>query len=236
MLKINRLFMFCFVFSCISVFADQGDSRIEWRLLGPAFSEHATLDGAPIVKPASVNWDCRSRVIDSASGLKTVDCATSIIPEVRQWSQNNPAIGIERARVYDDHTDKVFISAVRDSFGDMGIMAGVARLWPAATMGSFKFNVGLSGGLWYRSVLIGYQEVKPLMLYSPYGATSYQSTTSENISILERRLVPFVFPVASITEQHTGIGVNIALAPKIKLGKYSPVPTTTLMIQTTYRF
>jgi hypothetical protein len=65
-------------------------------------------------------------------------------------------------------------------------------------------------GLWYRSNL---------------GVHDYE---------LKRGAVPFVLPAAAITEETPGLGLEMALAPKTRVGNVYATTTTTLMVQTTW--
>ncbi len=131
-------------------------------------------------------------------------------PVKETWHQNNPAFGIERAWRYGDHIDKAYLSYVRDSYGTPSVLGAVARQWPLATVGSFSFEGGAMAGLWRRSELdhSGYE--------------------------LRRMTIPFVLPVLTINEETTGIGMDVAMVPRSRIGHYYLSSTTTLMFQLTY--
>lgn len=232
----KHILLFCLAGVGISVQAGQDNSRIEWRFLGPSFAMHDTLNGSYITKPASGVMDCKQTQYAYA-------CDGRDVAQEVGWSETNPAFGIEvsePSRPDAQSRDRAFATFVRDSYGNMSLMAGVGRGWPVANLGSLKFEAGISGGLWYRTVadgeVIGGKKTYCHQNDRMFGNQCIESDKDYYITQFKRAFVPFVLPFLSITEQHTGIGVNIALAPKFKIGQYSPVPTTTLMIQTTYRF
>jgi hypothetical protein len=218
-----------------TVFAEAAEIR--WRLLGPAFSHHANMDGARIVKQASKNpLKCADSIFNTVLAARNLTCSDSITPEQREWIQSNPAIGIEWSQVTKHHRNRLFAMTVRDSYGEMGALAGAGRSWPLTQISSFRFEGGLSAGLWYRTFL------------SETIANQYLSTCDYNkvlectfrgealrVSVFERRLVPFIFPELTLTEQRSGIGLSLVLVPKLKIGKVSVVPTPTLMVQLSYK-
>ncbi|MDO8729463.1 MAG: hypothetical protein Q7K26_06340 [bacterium] len=222
----------------------------EWRVLGPAFSKHMSKSGALITHRAS-NYDCRigswmppgqtasdleklgipSQVCSLTSHdmqsehdagrldwkcdffvkeIGIASCKFTKIEDVPTWSQNNPALGLQYSRRYGTHTDQVFGTFVKDSYGTSSFMAGAGRLWPVASISTFSVDAGIIGGAWYRSVL------------------NIEKNTLSN------RLVPYVLPALSITESRTGLGINVAFAPKTRYKGKHVVPTNTFMFQTTY--
>jgi hypothetical protein len=52
---------------------------------------------------------------------------------------------------------------------------------------------------------------------------------------LDRRTVPFVLPVLTLEEPRTGLGLNAALAPRMRLHGRHINRTATLMLQSTCR-
>lgn len=149
------------------------------------------------------------------SGIQTfneVICVEGKPTYVKQWHQNNPAIGLEKSWRYDGHVDKVFGTFVRDSYGSKSLMVGVGRLWELGSVGTFNFDGGVVAGAWYRTVL------------DPDNAQ------------LQRRLIPYLLPALSITETSTGLGANLALAPRMKIPgtNYYASSDTTVMVQLTW--
>ena len=200
----------------------------EWRLLGPAFSVHDSLAGAPWAGPRVPEFcdigggaggrQCTTseRAVSIAPGLPRSNCAATPGGGARcsfytrgsyqAWHGQNPALGLEYTRRYTDHADRYFVDLVRDSYGTPSAMVGAARMWPL-TNGRIRVEAGVAGMLWYR-------------------------TLDES---MDRGLVPVVLPVLSISDRESGLGANFALAPMIRFRgrQYSVV---TLTLQTTYRF
>ena len=206
---IHVIFLFL-VAIFVSNNANAQENQVEWRVLGPSFSHHSNSKRAPIVAKGEVKFG-----VDSNDNFYLSD----VVPPVREWSQSNPSIGVEKSWQSDAEStsrDRIFASAIRDSNGKMGVMAGVGRSWQIMQTGSVKVEVGLAGGAWYRTII-----------KDP--ANNWQ------LSQFKYRLVPFILPVLSINEQTTGIGVNISVAPKF-IGKSFSIPTTTVMIQTSFLF
>lgn len=126
------------------------------------------------------------------------------------WHGNNPGIGLEWTWRNEAYADKAFGTFVRDSYGAPGFMAGIARMYPIDSALGFNLEAGLVAGLWYRTAL----DVKK--------------------NELRRVLIPFVLPGFSITEERTGIGINSAIIPKIKINGRHLSSTWTVMTQLTY--
>lgn len=213
------------------------DQGVEWRLLGPAFAHHARNSGGdvPIKTPAYGVFDCKYDY--------GYNCYGRIVPMEQGWSNTNPAIGIERsAPSFEGATtrDRVFAMVVRDSYGKMGLMAGVGRAWPVASLGTLNLEAGIAGGLWYRTVSGGVAAGGKINFCHnndpSFGSSCIPSDSIDyRVTFLKRRFIPFILPMLSMTERTTGLGLNIGLAPKIKIGRYESVPTTTLMTQITYK-
>jgi hypothetical protein len=210
----------------------------EWRLLGPAFSQHFGTDGAAITRAASKTTECTDQDQPVAHivsptpipGLigagRTPDggylywpmtlyippkCTDIVVPAERGWHGNNPALGLEFTQLYTDHSDKFFLNAVHDSYGSPSLMLGAGRLWPVLNAFGIQTDAGFVGGIWNRTVL---------------------NMAGDG---LVRRTVPYVLPSLAITESRTGLGINLGLAPKMSIGGYKAVRTTTLMFQTTWK-
>ncbi|BAP87792.1 uncharacterized protein E1O_06610 [Burkholderiales bacterium GJ-E10] len=229
--------------------AARGDDGVEWKMLGPAWSLHGSAAASP--QALTPRWNCQnwttppgwlpqagaywttsslpsgysiinlpgggttaaSPVVASGKNLTQVICGSQ--PPVYQrkgWSQTNPALGLERDHRIGGHIDLMFADVVRDSLGVESLMTGVGREWPVARAGSIEIDGGAVAGLWWRSRVAG--------------------TWNQDI---RREVVPFVLPALSLQEKHTGLGLNIALAPPVHLGGWNLNPTWTLMVQTTFR-
>lgn len=218
--------------------AGQG-APLTWTLLGPAVSKHAQSDDGYIVEPARGYWQCN---VTSATGR---DCVGVVTPPKVGWNEQNDAIGLEVSRVDAlGQRDSLYVNLVRDSYRELGLMAGMGRTWPAGQVGTLRLEFGFAAGLWARTVAVG---TKPGGLTS-YCYTDHFSETCDTfpnsaipantyqVTDLRRAVVPFVFPLFSVTETKTGLGLRAALAPPISVGAYQVVPTTTFMLQATYKF
>lgn len=208
----------------------------EWRVLGPAFAHHFTSDGE-VVKPASKKQECGTA--DDGLGntftsptpvpgallasppppggpytyyrLQAYTCKDVAVPAERKgWESSNPALGLEYTRRYDTHSDKVLATLARDSYGKSSFMLAAGRLWPVLNLVGVQFDAGVVGGLWNRTIL---------------------NQAGDDVV---RRTVPFVLPALSISEERTGLGLNLALAPKMSINSYAINRTTTLMVQSTW--
>lgn len=219
--------------------ASEAEMTTEWRVLGPAFSKHFSKDGAAVTKPATETQECRDWAnqqpaqsvvsptpLSPRPGLTFVgqdangnyvyrstpvptlprECTTTVNPAERGWHGNNPAAGIEYTRRFRDHSDKLYGQLVRDSYGKPGLMLGAARQWPLFTAQRLTVDAGLSAGIWSRTDLDQ-----------------------------RRRVVPFIFPALSLSEERTGLGLNAAIVPKLSINGRVYVSTPTLMLQITYR-
>lgn len=178
-------------------------------LLGPASDSGETAYGAT---GHAFNFWAASQP-DNFNAYNQVTCSTSdyrTTYEKEGWHQTNPAIGLEKSWRYANHVDKAYGSFVRDSYGKPSAMLGVGRQWPLVSARSVSIDGGLVAGLWYRSVL------------------------DDTGTSLKRGVVPFVLPALTINEQRTGFGLNVALAPRLKIGNRVLVATTTAMFQLTY--
>lgn len=141
-------------------------------------------------------------------GSAMVECDGQRTRRAR-WHQANPAIGLEYTWRRAGYADRAFATIVRDSYGQMSLMAGGARLWPLAAPGTVLIEGGLAAGLWWRSDL------------------KTETTT-------DMRVVPFVLPSLSVTERSTGLGVNLALMPRARILGRQVTSTTVAMLQLTY--
>gem|GEM_PF-4982049 len=157
---------------------------------------------------SSREWGCGS--VDwpgFAQGTGAVAvCRFNEVRRARRWHGNNPALGLELTRRYEDHSAKFFAGVVRDSYGENSAMAGVAGLWPLLKGGRLRVDAGIAGMLWYRTVDDTYA----------------------------RRLVPLALPVLAVSDRETGIGFNASITPATKYRgvQYS---VATLMLQMTFQ-
>lgn len=229
-------------------------SESEWTLLGPAFSKHASLNGAPVVRQASFAQRCYA--YDYGFALNIERCTIDINSNQKKWSENNPAIGIERSTTSINNPkskNKIFASFVHDSYGSPSLLVGAGKQWSVASILSFNVSAGVSAGLWNRTVaennktdkICGTSSIQYIN-HSSLVSTDVclnQKDTEKLLSVdmlnpessLKRVTVPFILPYIELVEERSGLGVNIALAPKVKIGRYETVPTTTVMLQFTYR-
>lgn len=226
----------CLSASAIAAIADEPQS--EWRVLGPAYSKHFGNDGAAVTKAGSSTQECKSMYEHRSSQFVSTTllagpfsvigrdesgnyiyathpayiqaCETVVVPDERGWHGNNPSIGLELTQRFEKYSNKFLASYVSDSYGSPSVMLAAGRLWPMFDFGSVKVDAGLVGGLWYRTVL-----------------------SSDDLVV--RRLVPFVLPSMSITDEYTGLGLNVGLAPRLSVHGYTANRTTTLMLQATYK-
>jgi hypothetical protein len=183
---------------------------VEWRLIGPSASWHADQKTGRVITPAH----------NDANG--------DVIPTERGWSQSNPSLGVERAEVYTDHTDKIFASVVRDSFSRRSFMLGAAQTYPIFRAGTFSVEAGAAAGVWERSFSNG-------EVVTGYVFDRQQQATAVTRTVLVRKVVPFLLPVLAATESKTGLGVNVAFMPLLKVNGKLLVPTNTVMAQITYK-
>ena len=212
-LLIEISLLVCLMSTALGAAADEKTSS--WKLLGPAFSHHlrANPDDMPISAPARGVYDC----VQNSTGTT---CYGRVIDAQRSWSQNNPAFGLEYSVLSGEdlsRRDLVFATVVRDSFGKVGLMTGAGRAWSVSRIGSLNLEVGLTGGLWYRTVSEGDFVTGPIQFcHKNHPVFSDGCQTGSAVfyeTKLQRRWVPFLLPVISITEQKTGLGLNIGIAP-----------------------
>jgi len=211
-------------------YADEG--VVGWKILGPAFSHHADKNGAPISKPGEGVWECKYQY--------AYTCYAKNGPKEAVWHESNPAIGLEFSRETEAGRNIWFASVLRDSYGESGLMAGAGKSWRIGKLGSFQFEAGGSVGLWYRTVADGEKTENGKIMYChtndpKYGNACDILDANYSVTNLKRAIVPFVLPFVSVTEQRTGLGVNLAFVPKFRLGNYETTPTDTLMLQFTVK-
>lgn len=172
--------------------------------------------------PTTVNINGRSTRFSGQSAesnsylsksYTTFDCSTADnrAAQTRGWTQNNPAFGLERLSRSEFHVDSLFGTIVRDSYGTPSVMLGAGRQWPAASWASVTLDAGFVAGVWYRS-----------------------EVTSDGYG-LKRTFLPYVLPALRLSEEASGLGVNVALAPRVKVAGQWLSSTTTLMVQTSLR-
>jgi hypothetical protein len=212
---------------------------ITWDLLGPAFSQHASNEGSYITKPSVGTWTEAIYTSPDGSMARRYFHGTVTEPEYG-WNQSNFALGVQRSVWGDGVRDFDFVEVVQDSYAQWGVMAGHGRAWSVGQLGSFKFETGIAGGLWYRTWANGLKSDGTITAcaapdpWVPRGC-SVLGAQDRMVTNLERVLTPFVMPV--ITVKHgSGMGVAIGFAPEIHIDGIANVPTTTLMLQTTFEF
>jgi len=207
----------------------------QWRVLGPAFAHHFSSEGE-VVKPATKTQQCATA--DDGLGITFTSttpipgainapgsqpgayiyyrmaaytCKDVVVPQERRgWEGNNPALGLQYTQRYEGHSNVYLANFVRDSYGTPSFMLAAGRMWPLFDIASVKVDAGIVGGLWYRSVL------------------------NREGDGLVRRLVPFALPSMAISDNYTGLGVELGFAPKLSMNGYVVNRTPTLMVQTTY--
>ena len=64
--------------------------KSQWKLLGPAFSKHASLNGAPVLKQGTFAKNCFITTIDEMYYPEPT-CVTTFEDTDRKWSETNPA-------------------------------------------------------------------------------------------------------------------------------------------------
>lgn len=92
-----------------------------------------------------LDWKCDFFVKE----IGIASCKFTKTEDVPTWSQNNPALGLQYSRRYGTHTDQVFGTFVKDSYGTGSFMAGAGRLWPVASISTFSVDAGIIGGAWF---------------------------------------------------------------------------------------
>lgn len=232
---IRTLFIVASITASAFAAAESSDLDPQWRLLGPAAAFHHGDHGSYITQPTAGVWSCKTEYGYSCVGVDT--------PAQRGWQERNPAIGIEYSRLSSPGSisrDRFFASLVTDSYNKMSLMTGVGRGWSIGHISSIKFEAGVVGGLWYRTVA-GDDVISGKISYCFSNGLYFQNQCVQSdkdyyLTELKRTFVPFVLPFLSVTETNTGLGFNLALAPKIRIGSNYMNQTTTLMLQTTLQF
>lgn len=232
----NRVSIVIWALLCLFS-SSQAVAQAEWRLLGPAVSWHNDKSGALIKTPAHVGREMSCQSSIDVYGSPVEECRQSIVPARSGWSQFNPAVGLERITRSRTTSIRDFGQIVRDSYGEWGLMAGRGFTWQLINSESVSVEAGLAGGLWYRTTAIRSSQIE-------YGwktradRTGYLSIKSEPYKVtqthLERRIVPFLLPVATINHRPSGMAVNVSVLPKTSINGRLVVPTSTLMIQSTF--
>ncbi len=199
--------------------AEELPGATEWRVMGPAFSRHLSLDGAAIEQPATAPGSA----------------------EVKRWNENNPAFGLMRTtRNSEGVGTQYFGQLVKDSYGKMGVMIGAGYSWPLFESESFKAEWGFAAGLWYRT--FAKNDAKHTsytikhMHPRGYPTSTEEVSWSYEVTELKRAWIPFVLPVASLEHKNSGIGLTVSFVPKVAIGGKKISPANTILFQTTYRF
>ena len=141
------------------------------------------------------------------------------------WHQMNPAFGLERTVRRDDTSDAMFVGFARDSYGSPTLMAGITHAWRVFEAGTLRADAGVTGGLWWRTEMRYVDTTKAFV----DGTSNWYYEQR-----LVRRLEPVALPALSIVESHSGLGLNVTYAPKLRLGHYCLNETSTWMFQTTF--
>ena len=135
----------------------------------------------------------------------------------RHWQEGNPGIGFEQRvdglpwegveALHSPWQSRYSIGSMKDSRGFWGGYAGVAAMYELTHLGTARVDAGVGAFILYRS-------------------TSWKDNG-------HRSFVPALLPAISMTDQRTGLGLNIIWLPPIsKDGKDRP---STLFFQFTYR-
>ena len=103
----------------------------------------------------------------------------------------------------------------------------------------YQISLGVTSGLWYRSVST---EVRNLSQQEAWlckyqaGTTCILSKFEVDATELSRQIVPFVIPTLSVkSASGKGIGANLAFIPKLEFRGFV-VPVNTWVAQVTYTF
>lgn len=214
--------------------AEREDTDVQWRLVGSGLSRHSSRADGRIEVPAYGVQQCS----EDAGGTQ---CTRRIVPARRGYESRNFGMGIQRLQSGADapaRRDILFATALRDSYDQPGLMVGWGRTWPLASWGSFSLDAGVAAGLWYRTTIKG-EAPAGRVTYCPSGyrpnAASCPASPDELYleTVLQRKIVPFVLPLASITERRTRLGLDISFLPRYRMdGRTAP---STLMVQLSYQ-
>lgn len=217
-----------------------------WTLLLPAVSHHTTMDGARLATPDTAENRCAPGALGSLPppewlGPVIIDdslkqgCTSRRVPGTRVWQEWNPAIGIERER----GTRRDFAMFLVDSYQEPGIMAGSAWMpWRMDGHG-YRLDVGLAGGLWWRTTLRDVPATEKLWFCTYQSGTTCAAKTIETVKNgLDRVLVPYLMPVISLRPAGAagGFGLYFSAIPRLSIAGTPVVPTSTYMLQLTYTF
>jgi len=205
----------------------------EWVLRGPARSWHDGNDYAPPVS----QWGGYTKCGRGLMGGNSWDCIPQFTKQSveTKFNEKNSSIGIEKQiRTSPGIIDKIYINAVEDSFSKLGVMAGIGRDFEIAYFSGFRIGAGITGGLWNRTINNGYQRGSEISLCDQNGGNCTGWGVYNVNPILERKTIFFILPFLSIEHKDSGIGAEIAIAPKIDVRYMGHVPETTVIIQTTF--
>ena len=120
-------------------------------------------------------------------------------------------------------------------------MAGAGLTWSIGRLGRLELAAGLAGGLWARSSVTGTHtegEADYCVTFTSADRPPVNvcAKLPKRVSTIERVTVPFLLPLVEIHDTRTGLGLRLSVAPKFHLEGVASVPTTTVMLQTTYQF
>ncbi len=196
----------------------------ERRLLLPAASFHANDKDGRIVRQRSLSTVC-----DPA-------CRTAETPEQREFTEFNPGLGLEWTwRDEQDRATKAYGQVVRDSYGRTSVMVGAGYLWPI-NPGRWQVDAGFTGGLWWRSEMKFRNEIATFQPCDPLGPPCAPANYTTRRSEVKMKLVPFLFPVVSVSDRVSGYGLNLAFVPRVTLGNRIVNSTNTVLVQLTKTF
>lgn len=233
----------------LPIAASAAASDLEFKFLGPVLSHHSKSDEATLT-PGVANSTCRPMTLTEIRnfygggstffvGGYPEKCEYTNIP-AKKWNQLNAAIGLEISKRDDAGRTLVFVNAVRDSYYKPGLMLGAGRAWGVefASGENFEVEWGVSAGIWNRHVMQKMINGRYQLCtnHSIYGRNCQMvSYWQSKVAQTTRKTIPFILPFVSVTHRDSGVGVNLSIIPKIKIGKYGN-NTTTVVAQATYKF
>lgn len=183
----------------------------------------------PTSRIASRQWRCgKATEISSVAGMYGMRATDCYLVEARRkpvWHGMNPAFGLSRTvRSPDNTSDTVFAGFARDSYGSPSLMAGLTHQWNITEVGTLRADAGVTAGLWWRT------EIRFDNTAAAWSNGTSDWTYEQH---LVRRVVPVVLPMLSVTEATTGLGFNLAYAPRVTIGGREVNTTAAWMLQTT---
>lgn len=196
----------------------------ERRLLLPAASFHSNDKDGRIVRQRSLSTVCDPT------------CRTAETPEQREFTEFNPGLGLEWTwRDPQNRATKAYGQVVRDSYGKASLMVGAGYLWPI-NQGRWQVDAGFTGGLWWRSQMKFRNQTATFQPCDPLGPPCAPASYTTRRSEVTMKLVPFVFPVLTVSDRVSGYGLNVALVPRVTSGERIINSTNTVLVQLTKTF